>query len=490
MNKFITTSLAAGLFLNYYALGQDGPTEADYYPITKLPVPEGVVLEVSGIEALPDKKIAVASRRGDIYTIEGAYSKSPAKAKWNLYAQGLHESLGIAWVKGWLYATQRPEVSRLRDSDGDGAADIFESVSSGWGICGDYHEYAFGSRPDKDGNIWVVLCLTGSGGTRADYRGWCVRITPGGEMIPAASGIRSPGGIGQNHLGDMFYSDNQGPWNGSSSMKHLKPGSFQGNPTGNVHYALTDAIGPRPEDPQSGSRIATEAGRIPEFVPPAIIFPHGEMGQSTSGIECDTSGGKFGPFENQLLVCDQTHSTVQRVFLEKVNGVYQGACFPFIGGFGSGNVAIRMTPDGALFVGGTNRGWGSRGRQNFAFERVDWTGKVPFEVHEMRSKPNGFELTFTKPADRDSLAALESYEIDAFTYIYQSNYGSPVVDRETLSVTKATPGDDGKSVRLVLNKLIKGHVHKLKLPGLRSADGGIPLLHPVAYYTLNQIPEP
>ena len=61
-------------------------------------------------------------------------------------------------------------------------------------------------------------------------------------MIPTCSGVRSPGGIGENHLGDMFCCDNQGPWNGTSSIKHLKPGAFTGNPTGNKYYGLTTAI--------------------------------------------------------------------------------------------------------------------------------------------------------------------------------------------------------------------------------------------------------
>ena len=57
-----------------------------------------------------------------------------------------------------------------------------------------------------------------------------------------------------NAEGDMFYCDNQGPWNGTSSMKHLKVGSFQGHPVGNKWYSLTDAIGPRPKSPKDLSR--------------------------------------------------------------------------------------------------------------------------------------------------------------------------------------------------------------------------------------------
>ena len=65
-------------------------------------------------------------------------------------------------MEGWLaYLTQRPEVSRIKDSDGDGRAGA-ETLGDGWGINGDYHEYAFGTRHDKNGDI-CCLCLTGSG---------------------------------------------------------------------------------------------------------------------------------------------------------------------------------------------------------------------------------------------------------------------------------------------------------------------------------------
>ena len=137
------------------------PKEADYYPIIDIPLPEGENIEVSGIDVLPDNRIAISSRRGDIWIADGAYSAtSDNPPTWSLFARGLHEVLGIAWKDGWLYLTQRPEVSRIKDSDGDGRADIFETLGDGWGINGDYHEYAFGTRHDKEGNIWVVLCLT------------------------------------------------------------------------------------------------------------------------------------------------------------------------------------------------------------------------------------------------------------------------------------------------------------------------------------------
>jgi hypothetical protein len=308
--------------------------------------------------------------------------------------------------------------------------------------------------------------------------------------VPTTSGVRSPGGVGFNAEGDIFYTDNQGPWNGCCFLKQLKVGGFVGHPGGFRWYSEPEAkyLGPKPTEPKSGSRIMVEAKRIPQFVPPVIMFPYVKMGQSAAGFDCDLSGGKFGPFDKQLFVGDQTHSTVMRASLEKVEGHYQGACYPFRQGFGSGCVPVRFGKDGSLFVGGTSRGWGSRGNKPFAIERLVWTGKTPFEILEMKAQPDGFVLSFTESVDPTTAGKIESYDLKTFTYIYQAAYGSPEVDQTTPTITKVDVAKDGRSVRLYVNGLQEGHIHDLKAPGVRSAAGK-PLLHPQAYYTLNYIPK-
>lgn len=467
----------------------DKPVQADYYRIQKFKLPEKQVLEVGAAEPLPGGKVAFATRRGEIWIVDNAYSDDVSQAKITRFAHGLHEILGLAWRDGWLYLTQRCEVSRIRDTNGDGKADEFETVNDDWSINGDYHEYAFGSKFDKDGSIWVTLCLTGSFNSDVPYRGWCLRVDKNGKLIPTCSGLRSPGGIGFNPEGDVFYTDNQGPWNGTCGLKWLRPGSFQGHPGGNKWFELDaakTAMGKRPVEPKSGSRIMVEAKKIPEYEPPVILFPYKKMGQSASGIDSDLKGN-FGPFKGQMFVGDQTFSTVMRCVLEKVDGHYQGACIPFLEGFSSGTLAVQFGEDGSMFVGGTNRGWGSRGRDKFAFERVTWTGKVPFEIHEMHAKSDGFELTFTKPVDPKTAADIASYKLSTYTYIFQSSYGSPEVDHTTPTITKAEVAANGQSVRLYVDGLQEGHVHELHLDGLKSKRQQ-PLLHPVAYYTLNYIP--
>ena len=498
-----TLQILCGLFVATVLVRAADPVESDYYPITSFETPKETAMEVSSIELLPGGQLALGTRRGEIWTVRNAESDASA-VKYQLFASGQHEVMGLAYKDGALYSTNRYEVARLKDKDGDGRADLFETVCDQWGVSGDYHEYAFGSRFDKSGDLWIVLCLTGSFSSKADFRGWCVRVKPDGTMVPTCSGIRSPGGILVHDDGEVYYTDNQGPWHGACTLQHLIPGTFQGHPGGNAWYDKAPNMGPRPIDPIPAAfqgaekhgknnaagdldRMVKERGRIKELVPPVVYLVHGKIGNSSSFIVPDLSGGKFGPFQKQLFIADQSHSNISRVFIEEVNGIKQGVVIPFRAGFKSGLIGGRMNERGQLFAGGSDRGWGSKGGKPFCFERLEWSGKVPFEIHEMHAQPDGFELTFTEPVDAKTAGDLASYSTRAFTYAYREEYGGPEVDEILPKITAAVVAADRKSVRITLDQLTKGHVHELHLDGVKSADGR-PVLHPVAYYTLNEIP--
>lgn len=467
--------------------------EYDFYKIATLPTPPGVQFEAGALEFLAPDRLACSTRIGDIWLADGVLAQPP-QPKWTLFQSGLHEVLSLAKRDNWLYAQQFCELTRLRDNNGDGRADVIETVNADWAVTGDYHEYAFCSKFDKNGDLWQVFCLTGSYSSDGPFRGWCLRVTPDGKSIPTCSGVRSPGGIGFNAAGDCFYTDNQGPWNGACKLQWLKPGAFVGHPGGLKWYddpRTKDRVAASgmkmPAEPKSGGRNYTEAQRIPELLPPAVLFPYPKMGQSAAGIVCDQTGGKFGPFREQIFVADQAQSIIMRVDLEKVGDNYQGACFPFRQGFDSGCLSMAFAEDGSLFVFGTDRGWASRGGKPYSLQRLIWTGKTPFEIETMRSAPDGFRLTFTGPLNVATATDPKSYKIETFTYIYQSSYGSPEVDHTRPTITAASVSPDGRAVHLRIDGLKPGHVHELLLPGVRSQTGE-PLLHDQAYYTLNSIP--
>jgi len=177
-----------------------------------------------------------------------------------------------------------------------------------------------------------------------------------------------------------------------------------------------------------------------------------------------------------------------RVFLEKVDGVYQGVCFPFKQGLDSGSLFMDFAEDGSLFVFGTDRGWGARGGKPFSLQRLVWMDALPFEIHELRAKPNGFEVTFTQPCDKATAENIESYTIETYILKYQSTYGSPEVDQTKPKITSVKVADDKMSARLVVDGLVEGHIHELHFPGVKNAQGE-PLLHDAAYYTLMRIPK-
>ena len=217
-------------------LGYAQPVEEDYYPIVTIPAPEGVLLEVGGLTTLPDGRIGLSTRRGDVWVIENPYMSNGEVPRFTLFASGLHESLGLAYYQNAFYSAQRGELTKLVDRSGDGRADVYETIFS-WPLSGHYHEYSFGPKMDNEGNMYVTANVAFGdeewwrGESRVKWRGWTMKISPDGEMTPWATGMRSPCGIGMID-GEMFYDDNQGDWIGSGAIWHVKQGSFTGHPAG------------------------------------------------------------------------------------------------------------------------------------------------------------------------------------------------------------------------------------------------------------------
>ena len=466
--------------------------EEDYYRIVTLPIPETIKLEIGGLAPLPDGRLAVCTRRGEVWLVGNPYMQGSRVPTFKKFASGLHEPLGLMWhPKGYLLCTQRGEVTKLIDNDGDDVADEYKSFYK-WPLSGNYHEYSYGPVLLPDGDMVITLNLDwiGYGASLAKWRGWMLKLNENGEMTPWATGLRSPAGFGVLRDGSIFYTENQGDWVGSGRMTHLEKGDFAGNPAG---LRWTGEAGSplslKPEDvPNTGKPMHEVAKTVKNLKVPAVWFPHTLMGISTADFKEDTTNGAFGPFANQVFVGDQGHSKIMRVALEKVNGEWQGACFPFREGFQSGIIRTVWGQDGSLIVGMTSRGWAATGKDPYGIQRLVWTGKTPFEMKTIRSKPDGFEVTFTSPADRKTAEDPANYSLNSFTYKYHKTYGSPIEDAKVVPIRGVVVAPDGLSARIVADTVLReGYIHEVKAEGVRSASGGLSLLHPTGYYTLNAI---
>ena len=213
------------------AAAADGWDKA--FEISKVEVPAGIDDQVGGLAFLDDGRLAVAFHRGEVFIRQ-------TDGTWKQFAEGLHEPLGLLPDgKGSVLVMQRPELTRLVDTDGDGKADRYQTVCDSFGMTGNYHEFAFGPARGPDGSLYIGLNLASSGagifkeirGTwseigkatrenlaagktggagrmygRVPYRGCILRIADNGrgptELF--ATGFRSPDGIGFDAKGHLL----------------------------------------------------------------------------------------------------------------------------------------------------------------------------------------------------------------------------------------------------------------------------------------------
>ncbi len=493
-------------------------TEDDFYRITTVPTPEGVRLEGGGVLSLPDGSLAVCTRRGDVWIIENPTMKNGTKATFKKYASGLHEPLGLAYHDGALYTAQRGELTKLIDTDGDRIADVYQTIYA-WPLSTHYHEYSFGPVLAPDNSFFVTANVAFGneqwyrGESRVPWRAWTMKISEDGTMEPWATGMRSPAGYGLIN-DELFYTDNQGDWVGTGALWHLPKGAFTGHPAGLKWAGHEDSpvnISEEAFYSKIDKREVQENGRYvkpsnveneedPDFVYemkehfpqlqlPSVLLPHGILGISTSEVKVDETEGKFGPFSGQVLIGDMGQSKIMRVVLEKVKGKYQGVAFDFRAGFQSGVMRMDFDGDGKLFVGETNRGWGSSGTTNSGLQFLTWTGRVPFEMKTVKAMPDGFEIEFTKPVDRGSAEDLDSYVGKSYIFKYHAAYGSPQTNIEEIKLKGVKVSADGLKVRVVTDKLRQYYLHEMTLPGVKEAGAENITLHPTFFYTLNQIPD-
>ena len=260
---------------------------------------------------------------------------------------------------------------------------------------------------------------------------------------------------------------------------------FYGHPESLVDCAHPDSPIKHDGKVPAGKPYPVAVKEDPLLVPPAVWLPYKKMGMSATDILADSTAGKFGPFAGQLLVGDFTMAEINRVYLEKVNGEYQGVCFPFLEGFQCAVLRMTWGPDATLFVGETNRGWNSIGSTPYGLERVRWNGETPFTIKSISARPDGFRLTFTKPVVAPEP---EDFRVSSYTYLYHGSYGSEEIETMDHTVTNVSLTDDGLSADLVVTPLRAGYVHEIHADGIAGEDGA-GLEPAVGYYTLNTIPK-
>ncbi|TDC38475.1 DUF1080 domain-containing protein [Micromonospora sp. 15K316] len=445
------------------------------YTLTDLR-PEGFQPQVTGMAFMPGGDLVVSTwggtdnTTGEIYLIDGATGQTgPEQVTYRRFAEGLREPQGVAVVDGTVYVSQKHELTALRDTDGDGVADTRRTVAT-WPWGQNFHEFAFGLLY-RDGyfhlNLSVAIDLGGATTVPqpAPNRGTSIKVNAKtGKITYVAGGLRTPNGIGWGPRGEVLVTDNQGGWLPASKLVEIKQGAFYN------HY--TTPSGPFDDEPVTR---------------PIVWLPQNEIGNSPSTPVLL----KKGPYAGQLVVGDVTYGGLQRVFLEKVEGQYQGAVFRHTQGLEAGVNEVTLGPDGAIYLGGLGAGgnWGQEGKLSYGLQKLTPNGTSVFEVKRMRASHVGFELEYTEPLSAETAQDLaDAYQVTQWRYGATSQYGGPKLDLETLDVTKAELSADRRTVKLRIPGLKENRVVHVRSPRPFSSADGEELWNTEAWYTLNEIP--
>jgi hypothetical protein len=370
--------------------------------------------------------------KGEVFILEGMTDEDPDNNSVELFAEGFDGTLGLAVVDDEIYIRDRKNLKKLADENNDGWAEVIE-IGERYDAQG--HPSVFGLAFSERDDAFYTLCGTSS---PASIKGVLVEDRQGNRTV-FSGGLRNSNGIGQGPEGEIFGTDNQGEWLPANTLIHIQPEKFWG-------YGGGDHIDP-----------------------PAVYLPQGEAGLSPA----EPIMVRKGQFAGQMLIADMRLGNIVRTFMERLDGVYQGAAFLFSGGFEAGPNRLVWGPDGALYVGGVGAPWGTwywRINNLYGLQKIKENGQQVFEMLAVRSVPEGFEIEFTEPVSDDA-ENLSHYQASMWWYQPTAAYGGPKMDLTDLNITSATVSGDRKKVTLHMDNLIENRVVNIKLLDFKSAEG-------------------
>lgn len=442
---------------------------------------------------------------GMLYVLENPTAKDTSQIKVHTITNEVMRPLGMHWLEDGLYVAERDEISKWIDTDGDGLPDDKITFCSGW-ISDNFHHFTFG-LPYRDGYFYVALSTSlhimgqdvkdslepgegpageimrtakgtkyvfGGNAPNPEFRGCVLKIdTKTGEFKPIAGGLRTPNGVGLGPDDILLCPDNQGDWKPSNGIYVVKGGEFLGK------YNST------------ASHIFMPDGGVPSLnsekdpTPPAIWLPQNEIGNSPSATLLIREGM---PFAGQVLSADITQGAIHRIFMEEVDGTWQGAAFRHTMGLEAGPNDIKWGPDGCLYVGGTGSGSGNWGWNNnkHGLQRLRPTDKAAFEFKKIEATKDGFRVSFTKPLAEGQLEKIDHWLIDAYTYIATREYGGPKKDEHVVVPKMVRVSEDRKSAELVIEDRKPNYVYHIRIDAA-SADGE-QMWSPESWVTFHKAP--
>lgn len=427
-------------------------------------------MRISGMAMRSERELLFTTWEGDLFSLDLDALNGDKSPPFRRIAQGLSEPMGLTVEGTRIFVTEKNDATELLDTDGDGSYETYRCVSHAWPSTLDYHEYLFGAVV-RDSHLYfsssTAMNTRGVDNRQAPLRGSVLKVhidTGATEVV--AGGLRTPDGIGMGPGGVILVTDNQGEWLPANKLIHVQPGAF---------YEFRSR---RPWHPLDRSRPT----------PPAVWLPQGEIAASpTEPILLPKS---WGPYAGQVIFGDATFGGVQRVSLEEVDGIMQGAVFPFSQGFQHLFHRLVFASDGDLYAGGIARGkdWEFIRRVS-GLTRIKFNGSDVFEPLATSLRSNGIEIEFTQPLAEGIGSAPDAYFASQWGYQATQTYGGSKIRHRRAEIRSATVSEDRKRVFLEIPNLVEDEVLHVRLSESLMSQTFHSLWSGEFWYTVNRIPK-
>jgi putative heme-binding domain-containing protein len=389
-------------------------------------------MRLTGLDFLPGSKQAVlCTWDGDVWQVDGITGKSGILT-WRRIASGLFQPLGIKVVDGQVFVSCRDQIAILRDLNGDGETDFYESFNSDHQVTEHFHEFAMGLQTDTAGNFYYAKAARHGLRAVVPHHGTLLRVSHDGSRTDIlATGFRAPNGVCVNGDGTFFLTDQEGFWLPKNRINWVKPGSFHGNMWG--YHGVVDS-----------SDAAME---------PPVCWITNNFDRSPGEI-VRVEGNGWGPLKGGLLNLSYGYGKIFIVLSEKIGEKMQGGLGTLpIPQFPTGIMRGRFHPsDGELYTCGLYA-WAGNQTQPGGFYRVRYTGKPLYVPVGLRARRDGIAITFTGALDREAASQPSRYSVRVWGLKRSENYGSQHIGERPLPVQSATLSADGRTVRLSMPDL-------------------------------------
>ncbi len=381
------------------------------------------------IQFLADGTGVVPTLDGDVW-LARELGDTAGRVRWRRFASGLHEPMTVAIRDNEIFAFDKNAVWRLRDTDGDGEADVHELFSNAFAQTADMREFPSQIRLGPGGEFVIA-----KGGQQATtlgkHNGSVLRLSADGRSSTVLGyGFRQPN-IGINpRTGLVTSSDQQGQYIPSTPLHVVRDRQF---------YGFLAPFQPKEKYPSPPADPLT-------WIPHPI---------NTSAIsQAWLFGAKMGPLTDALVHIGFNKPELFRVLLNERGSRLQAAVVSVTRAFEFTPLNGSVNPrDGQFYLAGFQvLGWGNILDVAAGLGRVRYTGAPVTIPREVVPTDRGVLVKFEVALDPKRAADASSYSLQTWGYQRTHKYGSPqfkadgTPGQDSLTPSAAYLSRDGKSV--------------------------------------------